>query len=115
MIEQGSVQSRYTSTGKHSGYEVTLHHTGLDEYKHLFARDGGMLEGKIHNQHIAWARKWKIHLEKKKKEVEREEKIAKENLAADRTEQARRGLAQIEGILSHCIPWVLTMLSIGTK
>ena len=103
MIQQGSLQNRYTSTGKHSGYEIELQHKGLNEIKHLFARDTDILEGKIHNQTIAWGKKWQKHLERKETEKNKFEKIAKSELATEKTEMAKQALIQIENILSHTL------------
>ncbi len=68
MIEKGSLNNRYTSTGKHSGYEIELRHDGLNEIKHLFARDTDILNGKIHNQVVAWENKWQKKIEIKNKD-----------------------------------------------
>ena len=103
MIQQGSLQNRYTSTGKHSGYEIELKHTGLNEIKHLFARDRDILDGKIHNQVIAWGKKWQKNLEKQEKEKIKLRKIAKSEQASEKTEIAKQALLQIEKILSHTL------------
>ena len=72
MIEQSSLRSRYTATGKLSGYEIDLTHNGLDEIKHLFARDTDILEGKIHNQVVAWEKKWMFIAKSKQAEEKTE-------------------------------------------
>jgi restriction system protein len=89
MIEQSSLRSRYTATGKLSGYEIDLTHNGLDEIKHLFARDTDILEGKIHNQVVAWEKKWMF--------------IAKSKQAEEKTERAKNELIRIEEILLHTL------------
>ncbi len=103
MIEKGSLNNRYTSTGKHSGYEIKLRHDGLNEIKHLFARDTDILNGKIHNQVVAWENKWQKKIEIKNKEKIRMETAAKSDLAEERTEKAIQALTQIEKILSHTL------------
>lgn len=103
MVKQGSLRDRYTSTGKHSGYEIELRHDGLNEIKHLFARDTDILEGKIHNQVVAWGKKWEKHLETAKKEKIRLESIAKGELAEEKTEKAIQALVQVENILSYTL------------
>ena len=103
MIETGSLKNRYTSSGKHSGYEVELRHDGLNEIKHLFARDTDILNGKIHNQAVVWENKWKKQIEIKNKEKIRLQTVAKGDLAEERTEKAIQALTQIEKILSHTL------------
>jgi len=103
MIRKGSLEERFTATGNHSGYEIQLRHDGLNEIKHLFARDTDVLDGKIHNQEVAWHKKWRKHLELKEKEKLRLETSAKSGLAEERTERAIQALTQIEKILSHTL------------
>ena len=54
LIESSGVSNKYTSTGRHSGYQVDLYHSGLDEHKHLSAVEHSALLGKIHNQTVSW-------------------------------------------------------------
>lgn len=103
MIEQSSLRDRYTSAGNHSGYEIDLKHNGLNEVKHLFARDTDILEGKIHNQVVAWEKKWVLHLDKREKEKRKLEKIAKSEQAEEKTEIAKKELIRIEEILLHTL------------
>ena len=103
MIQQSSLEKRYTSTGKHSGYEIELKHEGLNEIKHLFARDIDILEGKMHNQAVNWGKKWQKQLERKEKEKIKLDKIAKTEQASEKTEIAKQALIQIENILSHTL------------
>ena len=43
LVISGDIQEKYTSTGRHSGYQINLQHTGLDEHKHLSAVDRNAL------------------------------------------------------------------------
>ncbi len=103
MIQEGDLQERYTSTGKHSGYEVELIHRGLNEVKHLSARDMDILDGKIHNQKNSWKKKWALQIERQKKEKIKLEGIEKSEQAEKKTEAAKQELSKIENILLHTL------------
>lgn len=96
LVEHYSIDDKYSSTGKHSGFQVDLYHSGLDEHKHLSALDHGALLGKIHNQKVAWQKKWE-------KELHRQKQQSKEEIAKSRTEKALVKLEKIESILEHTL------------
>jgi len=96
MIQQNEIEENYTATGKFSSYSVTLFHKGLNEYKSLKAKDGDVLEGKIHNLEQMWDKKWENQLAK-------EEKADKEESAKDQTDEAKTALQKIENILTHTL------------
>ncbi len=96
LVESSGVSNKYTSTGRHSGYQVDLYHSGLDEHKHLSAVEQSALQGKIHNQELSWANKWL-------KECEKRAQQSQENYAAVRTEEAQKKLKQVETTLEHTL------------
>lgn len=96
LVEHDGVDNKYSSTGRHSGYQIDLYHTGLDEHKHLSALEHGALLGKIHNQKIAWNKKWE-------KELHRQKQQSKEEIAKNRTEKVLAKLEKIENILEHTL------------
>lgn len=103
MIRQGEIRAKRTKTGKFSGYEIEMFHDGLNEVKHLSAKERYLLEGKIHNQINAWDKKWETKIARERKEQERQLALQKkqqnEELATTRTEQAKQALSDIETIL----------------
>ncbi|MEZ5814812.1 MAG: restriction endonuclease [Alphaproteobacteria bacterium] len=96
LIESGGVRNKYTSTGRHSGYQVDLYHSGLDEHKHLSAVEHSALLGKVHNQTISWQAKWE-------KELHKQELQSKEENARERTAKAQAKIKQVENILKHTL------------
>ena len=76
MLSVGGISRKYTSTGKHSGYETTLYHSGLDEYRHVSAREKYQLHDKIHNVERILSNKWIRELEKQASAEERELKLS---------------------------------------
>ena len=69
MIEKGRIERKYTATGKHSGYQVRVRHSGLDEVRHLSAADRDILEDKLDNLVKTWSKKW--HKAKRAEEAQR--------------------------------------------
>ncbi|MEZ5919494.1 MAG: hypothetical protein R3D66_06230 [Alphaproteobacteria bacterium] len=96
LIESGGVKNKYTSTGRHSGYQVDLYHSGLDEHKHLSAVEHSALLGKIHNQTVSWQTKWE-------KELQKQEQQSKEENAKERTAKAQAKIKRIEELLKHTL------------
>ena len=96
LVESSGISNKYTSTGRHSGYQVDLYHSGLDEHKHLSAVEKSALNGKIHNQKSIWSEKWK-------KELVKQAQQSKEDEAKARTEKAHKKLKQVETILEHTL------------
>ncbi len=96
LVKSNGINKKFTSTGKHSGFKVDLHHTGLNEYKHLHAPDYDALMGKIHNQNAAWKEKWEKHL--------LQDAWHKSEKTADRqTQAALKKIQDIENILEHTL------------
>jgi hypothetical protein len=58
LVQVGEVEAKYTSAGNWSGYMIKLYHEGLEETRHLSAREDSVLEGKVNNQINAWNKKW---------------------------------------------------------
>lgn len=96
LIESSGVSNKYTSTGRHSGYQVDLYHSGLDEHKHLSAVEYSALLGKIHNQTVSWQIKWE-------KELQKQEQQSKEENAKERTLRAQEKIKQVEELLKHTL------------
>lgn len=96
LIVSSEIENKYTSTGRHSGYQVNLYHSGLDEHKHLSAVDHSALLGKIHNQQNTWQAKWE-------KEQKIEQSMSKERKAKLQTEKAQLKLEKTENILKHTL------------
>ncbi len=96
LVESSKVYDKYTSTGRHSGFQIDLYHSGLDEHKHLSAVEHSALLGKVHNQKITWQTKWERELLKHKQQ-------SKEENARSRTTKAQAKLKQIEKTLEHTL------------
>ena len=96
MIKVGDIKNKYTSTGKHSGYMIKMYHKGLDETRHVSARESSVLHGKIQNQVNTWEKKWA-------RQVEIQEKKDKEEQAQEMTTNSRIALESIEGLLAHTL------------
>ncbi len=95
-VKSSPVTPKYTSTGRHSGFQINLYHMGLDEHKNLSAIDRTALSGKIHTQKAKWEVKWE-------KELDKQRKQSKEQNAADQTHVAQEKLKNIETILEHTL------------
>ena len=87
MIEKGRIEQKYTATGKHSGYQVRVRHSGLDEVRHLSAPDMDVLEDKLNNLVKTWSKKW--HKVKRAEEAQR------------LTEESQELIESLEQILAH--------------
>lgn len=96
MIRDFEIKNKYTSTGRHCGYQVNLYHDGFREYKHLSAIDHNALVGKISNQSIAWKARWD-------KELAKRNYWSKEEEAKDITSRAQEKIREIEKILEHTL------------
>lgn len=96
LVAMSAIEEKYTSTGRQSGYQVNLHHEGLDEYKYLVAIDIQVLEGKIHNQIGSWQIKWDKECQKARMQSKSEE-------AEQRTIKAQERIQVIENILQHTL------------
>lgn len=96
LIKSWNIRDKHTSTGRHSGYQVDLYHSGLDEHKHLSAVEHDALRGKIHNQTMTWQTKWA-------KELQKQAQQSKEETAKERTLKAQEKLREIEKILAHTL------------
>lgn len=96
QVQDGGINNKYTSTGRHSGYKIDLYHTGLDEHKHLSASEHSALLGKIHNQKLIWQEKWE-------KEVEARKRQTREFGAMERTQKAQDKISKVENILAHTL------------
>ncbi len=76
MIKKGRIEPRYTATGRRSGYQVRVSHSGLNETRHLTAADRDVLEDKLNNLVKTWSRKWQrrraaAHKAKRTEEAQR--------------------------------------------
>lgn len=96
LITIGQTRDKYTSAGNHSGYIVELSHMGLNDTRHLSAREEDILEGKVNNQINAWEKKWT-------REVELQTKKNKEEKAQALTAKLREELESIEHTLAHTL------------
>ena len=96
MTVQRNRRPKYTSTGRHSGYQVEIHHRGLGESKALSAVDEYALEAKIENQSAIWDKRWG---------QEQLKKSATENaeLAVSMTAEYQSLLTRCESILEHTL------------
>lgn len=88
MLSVGGISKKYTSAGNHSGYETTLYHSGLDEYRHVSAREKYQLHDKVHNIERILSNKWVKELEKRAREEERALKLDKKEQAERKTANA---------------------------
>lgn len=94
MIEKGRIERKYTATGRHSGYQVRVRHSGLDEVRRLSAADRDVLEDKLNNLVKTWSKKWQrrqaaVH---KAKRVEEAQRL---------TEESQKLIESLEQILVH--------------
>jgi restriction system protein len=96
LIRNFEIKNKYTSTGRHCGYQVNLYHEGLKEYKHLSAIDQYTLKGKINNQSIAWKTRWD-------KELVKRNNWSKEEEAKDISSRAHKKIQEIEKILEQTL------------
>ncbi|MEE9431756.1 MAG: restriction endonuclease [Melioribacteraceae bacterium] len=94
LIQIGTIEERYSQT-VHSwnsrllGYQVSMHHQGLNEHKLLSAPEFYLLESKMSLQVQKWNERWS-------KEVNL-------NDATTRTEEAQKNLEEVENILTHSL------------
>lgn len=96
MIEKGRIERKYTATGRHSGYQVRVHHSGLGEVKHLSATDRDVLEDKLDNLVKTWSKKWQrrqaaVHKAKRAEEAQR------------LTEESQDLIRSLEQVLAHAL------------
>ena len=96
MFEIGDVQPKYTSTGRQSGWIVQVYHKGLDEVRHLSAKEGYVLEGKVNNLIGQLNAKW----ERKEKALN---KAVNAQDAEERTVEAQQELKLMESLLAHTL------------
>jgi restriction system protein len=95
-IESSGIIDKYTSTGRHSGYQVNLLHNGLKEHKHLQAVEYDALLGKISNQEQIWAQKW----------LKKQEQLLMQTMdeqAQQDTADAQAKIKQVEEILEYTL------------
>jgi restriction system protein len=96
LIKISDLKKKYTSTGRHSGYQIDLYHSGFDEHKHISAVERTAFLGKVHNQKVTWHSKWE-------KELYKQEQQSKEETAKERTIKAQEKLQKIENILKYTL------------
>ena len=103
MLSVGATEGRYTSTGKLSGYQVTVYHSGLDEYRHVNARDRLLLMDKVHNLEKVLARKWDAEVARQERAAAQLERLDKKDNAAERTRMAEEEQARLGHILQDTL------------
>jgi len=86
-VRVGSVQPRYTATGRLSSYAVELWHDGLGEHREVKSSDPGVLENKVeavlHRWHEKWeAKKLKLAAQATLESAAQETEVAQAALAA---------------------------------
>jgi Restriction endonuclease len=91
-VRVGSVQPRYTATGRLSSYAVELWHDGLGEHREVKSSDPGVLENKVEAVLHRWHEKWEA--KKLKLAVQ-----ATLESAAQETEAAQAALAACSTLL----------------
>lgn len=96
QVEHQGIKPKYTSTGRHSGWQTDLYHRGLDEHKHLSASERSALDGKIHNQCAIWEQKWD-------KQRLHHKLLASEHQASVLTKEAHEKIHAIENLLAHTL------------
>ena len=96
MVEERNFRAKFTTAGRHSGYQVELYHQGLKEAKALSAVDEFALEAKMDHQKAIWDKRWKQH--QKKKTSEENLKLAEET-----TSEYQSLLEACEKILEHTL------------
>ena len=103
MLSVGAVEGRYTSTGKLSGYQVTVYHSGLDEYRHVSARERYLLDDKVHNVERSLSKKWASEVARQERAAAQLEKLDKKDKAAERTNMAEREQERLGQILQNSL------------
>ena len=103
MLSHGPIREKYTSTGKHSGYEVKLYHSGLDEYRHISAREYDLLEDKIHNAERIFQKKWDTEVARNDRETEKNRKLGRKEKALALTADAQETQDALKTILAHTL------------
>ena len=99
-VRIGDVTTRYTSTGRATGYQVEVWHDGLNEHRVLSDRDIGVLKNKL-NAHLGrWDEKYKKHLERERREAQR---VAGLSAAEAETREAQNALQACRGILKYTL------------
>ena len=96
MFEIGDIEQKFTAAGRHSGYQVRVYHSGLDEVRYLSAADISILQGKLDNLVNSWSQKWQ------RKEAAMH-KAAKADEAQTLTEESQELLKPLEQILTHTL------------
>jgi restriction system protein len=96
LVQVGAVEDKYTSAGNWSGYMIKLYHEGLEETRHLSAREDSVLEGKVNNQINAWNKKWE-------RQEAIQDKKNKDEQALEKTQKSKTDLEAVEGLLAHTL------------
>ena len=96
LIRVGSIQRRYTSTGRFSSYSIECSHDGLNEHRELKSSDIDVLQNKVDTLLARWAEKWE-------KVEARNEKERSANSAADATRDAQEILNECERLLAQTL------------
>lgn len=100
LVTVGNMRIKYTTRGNVTGYEASVRHNGLHEYRVLSARETYVLEQKIENQLQKWREKWDQVLAQRKREETRETNKAE---AERLTREALEKLTAVENILLHTL------------
>lgn len=77
-----------------------IRHLGLGTYRIIKDMDFDVLQNKVHAQFVKWDAQW-ANLDQREKS--KAEKIASQNLAEDRTIEAKRKIQEVESILQHTL------------
>jgi restriction system protein len=96
VIQIDDIEAKYTNAGNHSGYCVAMYHEGLEDTRHLSAREVSVLEGKISNQVNVWEKKWA-------RQIEIQENKDKEQQAMEMTVKSKAALKSIEELLAYTL------------
>lgn len=95
-LEVGALQDRYTQTGRHSGYQLMVTHTGLNEIKHLKSSDYDLLINKAEKAIEALDKKYRRF-------VEAEEKASMQEQALSQTQEQESQREEILNTLHHTL------------
>lgn len=99
-VRIGEVATRFTSTGRASGYQIEVWHDGLKEHRVLSDRDIDILKNKL----ISHLSRWN---DKNEKRLEREERVARRHTglsaAEAATAEAQHALQACRDILQHTL------------
>ena len=99
-VRIGEVTTRFTSTGRASGYQIEVWHDGLNEHRVLSDRDIGVLENKLIAHLSRWDDKYKIRLEREERDTRRHAGLA---AAETGTTEAQLALQACQHILQHTL------------